>query len=284
MANTVYHYTPTSWINGTTPANATNLNHLETQALDVLSGLNPDLFTAFVYSGCVCTKDGTIANQLDIAAGRAYVTQTDGTLALIVVIADNTHTTVTPSTTYHLYLQPDGTWYWSTSNAPQANSLAMCSVTTDGSGNINVVTDLRQLITTFLPNAAGGVFPGKVAQVLRDLVTLTSEQTVLSYTPTANGFYRVNANIVVNDSTPPSTVTLRVTYNDPTYGASTSDFATWVSGTALTALSAASIANSAWAIVPQSFYATTSAPITVRYTNSKATPNDLVDAVIERLA
>lgn len=196
MANTVYHYAPTSWVNGTTPANATNMNHIETGPLDALSGFNPDFFSEYVHSGIVCTKDGTNANQLDIASGRAYVTQTDGTSALIVVASDNTHTTVTPSTTYHLYLQPDGTWYWSTSNTPQANSLAICSVTTDGSGNINVVTDLRTLLTTVQPGATALSIPGIVAVPPEFHITTTTLQNPLySFSVPAAGVYRVSGTL-----------------------------------------------------------------------------------------
>lgn len=164
MPNTVHGpYSPTSWVNGTTALNATHMANLETEAGVALASFNPDLFTPFVESGITCIKDGVTANQLDIASGEAYVKMTDGTLARIDVVSDNTHTTVTPSTTYHLYLQPDGTWYWSTSNSPQANSLAICNVATDGSGNISTVTDLRTLNTTLLPNMAGDpILPGMI--------------------------------------------------------------------------------------------------------------------------
>lgn len=154
MTNTVFGpYAKTVWTNGATPISATNMNHLETQASAALNGVNPDLLSAFILSGVTCAKDGVIANQLDIAAGRAYITLSDGTRGLIIVGADNTHTTSAISSTYHLYLQPDGTWYWSTSNSPATNSLAICTVTTDTSGNIATVTDNRILTTSMLNSA-----------------------------------------------------------------------------------------------------------------------------------
>jgi hypothetical protein len=158
MTNTVYGpYSATSWIDNVTAGNHTTLNNLETQASIATHGFGPDLLTPFVLSGITCTKDGTTATQLDIASGRAYVKLSDNTVGLIVVGADNTHVTATPSSTYHLYLQPDGTWYWSTSNSPAANSLHICDVPTDGSGNISSVTDQRTLNTSLLSGAAGDV-------------------------------------------------------------------------------------------------------------------------------
>lgn len=155
-------YTPTTWVFSTTMGTYTRLNNLETQYTEATNSFEQDLLTPFVYSGMVCTKDGTIANQLDITAGLAFPMQADNTLRRRGTLA-TTKTTATPSTTYYLYLQPDGTWYWSTSNSPAANSLAICQVTTDGSGNINAggVTDKRVTTTTLLASMVGSVnFPG----------------------------------------------------------------------------------------------------------------------------
>ena len=155
-------YTPTTWTNGTTPVNATNMNHLETAYSEAINSFEQDLFSAFVLSGLAASKDGTLANQLDVTAGVAFLLQSDSTLRRRAPAA-STQTTATPSTTYYLYLQPDGTWYWSTSNSPAANSLAICQVTTDASGNISAVTDKRSRNTTLLPGMAGGLtFPGNL--------------------------------------------------------------------------------------------------------------------------
>ena len=123
-----------------------NANNDETQSAVALHGFNGDLLTAFVLSGVTCTKDGVNANQLDIASGEAYLIQSDGTLARCDVGADNTHITSGASVTWHLYLQPDGSWYWNTANTPAANSLFIAQVVTDASGNIAAVTDERTLI------------------------------------------------------------------------------------------------------------------------------------------
>lgn len=161
MANTAYGpYNPTTWVNGVTAANQTNLNNLESQSKIALHGFNGDLFTPFVLSGVGCTKDGSVVNQLDVASGRAYVAMSDGTLGLIVV-GSTTFTTSTPSTTYYLDLNPDGTWSWGTAHSGVTNHLTICSVTTDGSGNISAVTDARTLNTTILSGMAGSIsFPG----------------------------------------------------------------------------------------------------------------------------
>jgi hypothetical protein len=147
-------YNPTTWVNGTTALSQTHMNNIETQFSSSLESFNPDLFSAFVLYGFTAVKDGSTANQLDVAAGVAYLLQTDGTLGRV-SLTSSTQTTSTINTTYHLYLQPDATWYWSTGPGPETNSLNICSVTTDGSGNILVVTDFRTKLAQLLPNIMG---------------------------------------------------------------------------------------------------------------------------------
>ena len=301
MANTVYHYAPTNWVNGTTPANATNLNHLETQAIDVLSGINPDLFTAFVLSGITCTKDGTNANQLDIASGRAYVTQTDGTLALIVVAADNTHTTSALSSTYHLYLQPDGTWYWNTANAPAANSLFIAQVTTDASGNILAVTDERTLISVLLSGAAGGAglpkvaqvagqatagsfgMPMIVAQVSRVHVTATTVQTILTYNIPVNGLYEASAGFFYGNPTQEN-VKFFWTFTDSSgIAGAINNFYLPGAGVLGGGTPVGGGSNQDFNLVGGSFHANVGT-LTVTYQDPGGTPNDTVSFQLRRLA
>lgn len=137
-------FTPINVVNGSTPANATWGNLVQTQYTEAISSLNQDLFVAFVLSGLIAHKDSVTANKLDVAAGVAYVLQTDSTTRRRAPVASS-QTTAALSSTYYLYLQPDGTWYWATTNTPAANSLFIAQVTTDGSGNISTVTDKRTL-------------------------------------------------------------------------------------------------------------------------------------------
>lgn len=147
-------YTSTSWVDGSTALNQSHLNNLETQYTEATNSFEQDLFTGFVFSGLVATKDGTVANKLDVTAGVAFLKQTDNTLRRRAPASSN-QTTATPSTTYYLDLNPDGTWSWATSHTGQANYLPICQVTTDGSGNILAVTDERLLNATFLNGMAG---------------------------------------------------------------------------------------------------------------------------------
>jgi hypothetical protein len=146
-------YTATAWTNGVTPLNQTNLNNLETQYTEAVLSHNPDLFTSgFFLSGFAAT--GTVGTTtVNVAAGTAYLLQADGTTRQRKQNA-TTQTTSTPSTTYHLYLQPDNTFYWSTSNSPATNSLAIANVTTNVSGQIATITDLRPTAMILL---AGGI-------------------------------------------------------------------------------------------------------------------------------
>lgn len=150
-------YTATTWVDGTTAGNHTTMNNLETQYTQAITSFEQDLWTPFVLSGLVCTKDGSVATQLDVTAGIAFLKQSaDNSLQRRAPGATN-FTTSTPSTTYFLYLQADGSWYWSTTNGPAPNSLHICNVVTDGSGNISTVQDFRVTVTSLLSGAAGQV-------------------------------------------------------------------------------------------------------------------------------
>lgn len=102
------------------------------------------------------TNGTTATTQVDIASGSAYLVVSDGTLARCTVTG-TTETTATISSTYNLYLQPDGTFYWNTLNTPAANSLYIATVTTDGSGNAVKVTDKRTLGISQFSGADGGL-------------------------------------------------------------------------------------------------------------------------------
>ena len=375
MANTVSGpYVRTVWVDGTTAVTQTRQNNLETQASVALNGFNGDLLSAFVLSGITCTKDGTVANQLDIAAGRAYITMSDGTRGLIVVAADNTHTTSALSSAYHLYLQPDGTWYWSTSNSPAANSLAIATVTTDASGNILAVTDTRVTNSTLLSGAAGAVavphdlfigglggareswnsfdanalalvtpwagvanghtfhswdgsaahtplavgavsggaatvighsggfqwisgqgtagsfgVPVIVAQAVNVHVTATTQQTILSFTPTATGLYRITPYVYLNNGTSGQKLLLETGFQDPV--SNTLEFV-WHSAVAdsthVYVLSGgfmtATVGDGYIVVHPAMVYAQSGTAITVSYQDLGGTPSDYVSAVIERLS
>lgn len=324
MANTVHGpYTPTSWISGSTALSTPNLNHLESQDGVALASFNPDLIgSGFVYNGVTCAKDGTIANQLDVALGEAYLKQSDGTLARCDVAA-TTFTTVTISTTYHLYLQPDGSWYWNTANSPATNSLAICSATTDGSGNILVVTDLRPLTIAMLPNAVGSVsfpagivftgglsVPGAlsvagaltslggqasagsfgapviVAQAINTHVTATTLQTILNATAPATGVYSLSAMVSVQNAGT-RTITLSPVYTDANTNALAGGYFFYPGGLAspilLNGWTGAS-ANQSIPTMPQTFYAKTGTAIQLVYQDSTGTPNDFVTGILTRLA
>lgn len=145
-------YTPTHWVSGSTPCDAPELNNLEQQYLEATNSFEQDLFatSGFVWSGLVPTPTSG-APYLTVTKGVAYVPQSDGTLRRR-VLAQSTQTTSLASTTYYLFLNSDGTWTWGTTSTGPTNSLAICSVTTDGSGNISSVTDKRPLLAPLLGN------------------------------------------------------------------------------------------------------------------------------------
>lgn len=149
-------YTPTSWVSGTTPVDAPEMNNVETQYTEATLSLEQDISTGgFVYSGLVCTKDGTTPSQLDVTAGIAFLRQPDGSLRRRTPSSTNFSVSGHPSTTMHLFLNVDGTFTWQTGSTGPTNSLALCNVTTDASPNIVTVTDVRPTTITLFGSAIG---------------------------------------------------------------------------------------------------------------------------------
>jgi len=113
------------------------------QSTNVLAA---DVFVSgFVLSGMNASKDLTIANQLNVAAGVCYVGQSDGTLHRFIVNTTS-FTTSLASSTYYLDFQPDGAYSWGTAHSAQFGYLPIAEVATDVNGNIATVADRRPLV------------------------------------------------------------------------------------------------------------------------------------------
>ena len=138
-----------------------NANNIEAMYLAAALLFGPDLLAPFVLSGGVCTKDGGNPKQLDVTQCVYYAKQATDSVAntiykrTVIASITNQFLTVTASTTYFLDYNPDGTTSWGTAHSAVANYVPICSVTTDGSGNINVVTDARPLNIQLFPSASG---------------------------------------------------------------------------------------------------------------------------------
>jgi len=284
MTNTVYGpYGKTTWT-GTTGINITRLNNGETQAQTALNGINPDLSGPFVLSGITCTKDGTTANQLDIASGTAYVTMSDGTVGKIAVGADTSHTTSAISSTYYLFLKNDGTWQWSTTSTGPTNSLPICQATTDGSGNISTVTDVRHT------GGSPGV-PIVVARVVDQHVTSTADALPINLSGVIQGLYRATVAGFYGNSTTGEKITVSVAYTSAHSGTPTMYFMTYgggvssvvgefLNGSQTTGMST----NTDFACAPIDFYVGAGGIIHFHYIDPAGTPNDYVTMLLTRLA
>ena len=101
-----------------------------------------------VISGGAATKNAGTANQLDITSIVAIQKDADGKLDRV-EIGSKSNTTSLPSTIYYLDLAPSAVDYsWDTEHAT-APYVPIATVTTDGSGNISVVTDVRPTAVSF---------------------------------------------------------------------------------------------------------------------------------------
>ncbi len=130
-------------------------NNWETQYDEATQSFERNLFPPFVLAGGVGTIHGGLPKQMDVTACTYYPVQvSDGTLRKRVVNATN-FTTVTASTTYFLDYNSDGTTSWATTHSTDPNYMAIASVTTDGSGNIAVITDARNTTINLFTAAVG---------------------------------------------------------------------------------------------------------------------------------
>ncbi len=156
-------YTKTAWVNGTTAVSQANLNNLETQYDEATLSFGLDTLSAFVLLGGVGTIHGGLPKQMDVTQCIYYALQADFTYRRRVVNATN-FTTVTASATYFLDYNPDGSTSWATSHSGVTNYVPIASVTTDGSGNISVITDARPTSVNLFPSAIG--LPGFAGKVI----------------------------------------------------------------------------------------------------------------------
>lgn len=115
-----------------------------------------DLFgSSFIVSGLTVTKYA--ANEINVSAGTAYMKQADATVRQE-SITTTTLTTTSPSATYYLDLNPDGTWSFTTGHSSVSGYLNIATVTTDSSGNVNVITQNNDSYkVTVLGGAVGPV-------------------------------------------------------------------------------------------------------------------------------
>ena len=283
MANTVHGpYTTTSW-SGSTGINITRLDNLETSANIGVHSLNPNLSGPYVHSGIACAKDGTVANQLDIASGVAFVTASDGTTIQIDVAADNTHTTSTPSTTYYLFLLNTGAWQWGTTATGPTNSLPICQVATDGSGNISSVTDVRHI-------GGGPGQPYTISRQLGQVVTVTTDQIFPAggILAPVRGLYRFSLHFAYRNATPQKVVAF-AKYVDPAITTTQANFVLVYpssnAGQVLNGSQASTIGNNQSCVcVPIEAWCEAGQFIAVHFQDGGGTPNDVINVLIQRIA
>ena len=284
MANTLHGpFSPINVVNGVTPANATWGNLVQTQAGIALNGLNGDFWSSFILSGCTPTKDGTVANQLDIASGIAYLRMTDNSVARCDVAA-TTFTTSTPSTTYYLDLNPDGSWSWGTTHSGVANHQLIAQCTTDGSGNISAVTDNRG------PGGHPGV-PYVVGRSGKQVYGSTSQQfpLIIPAAP-AEGLYRANLFFSTKNPTGGSKFICYCAFQDSFTGSSTIVYfeqqsgGTGNAGQFLTGSQTNGVgSNQAVVCTPMYFESDAGQQITISTRDPSGTPNYAVWCSVERI-
>ena len=116
--------------------------------------------------------------------------------------------------------------------------------------------------------------PMIVAQVIRTHIVSTGQQTILTYTPTATGYYQVTGYVSFSNGTYPQTIVATVSWHDPDRG---SQSINWFS----TSPGAAALINAPGGGTGE-FWADTGASIVVKYNDPGGTPNDYCTFLIRR--
>jgi hypothetical protein len=114
-------------------------------------------------------------------------------------------------------------------------------------------------------------------------ITSTALQTLLSYTPPQNGWFRANLTCFVQNGGAP-TVSAFLNYTSQLSGNARSHPFQVMSATAAVVLNAVGGNNTVFAGLPMYFHAQAGGAITITYRDSTNTPNDSVTATLEQLA
>src|SRR5258706_3380997 len=148
-------FTKQTMNNGGAPGiDAGFLNTIQTQYDVATNSIEQHLLKPFVLFGGQGTIHGGLTKQMDVSQCIYFPQQTDNTLRARLVNA-TFFTTVTASTTYFLDYNPDGTTSFATTHSGVANFVPIASITTDGSGNIAVITDVRPTAVNLFPAFVG---------------------------------------------------------------------------------------------------------------------------------
>lgn len=153
--------------------------------------------------------------------------------------------------------------------------------TSDGSGNLTANT-----LASLGGQATVGSFgaPPFVAQAVGVTVTVTTLQTILTYTPAVSGRYRVSGSFYMGNSAN-ELITFGLTLTQLNGGGIGGQHFILPGGTTSLDGSATTVGHGLeWSIVAYIYSAANTGPITVTYRDPAGTPNDVVNVFIERVA
>lgn len=135
--------------------------------------------------------------------------------------------------------------------------------------------------------AGQGVPPIRAALEPPTTVAVTTQQTVLTFTPAANGLYMAMMRFRMNNGTSPQAITAAVSYTDPDANNTPSDPFAFVSGSSGAYLVAAGVTNFANGVYigqPVFVRAKASTAISLIYRDPAGTPADQVSGAIVQIA
>ncbi|HLZ21122.1 MAG TPA: hypothetical protein VKQ30_03235 [Ktedonobacterales bacterium] len=127
--------------------------------------------------------------------------------------------------------------------------------------------------------------PVQVAATIRQHITATTLTTVLTYTPSVTGVFRLSGYLFVNNGTSPNVLTFRVNFYDPDQGGAANENLWTINGSVSQAFNGTtSFGNGRYTLVSYTFPAAANQPITVSYQDPTNTPSDFVTVMLEQLA
>lgn len=142
---------------------------------------------------------------------------------------------------------------------------------------------IREALTSLGGQASVGSFgaPVIVAQALNQHVTATTVQTIVNFTPSVTGLYRISGYVTLNNGTSGQLVQCQAVWTDAnTVLGFTGFFSS--NGTPLSGSN--SFLNAGLSLSPLVVYASAGHPISLTYQDPANTPSDFISALIERLA
>ena len=153
------------------------------------------------------------------------------------------------------------------------------------SGRILQVNGATLATTGIAPSVSWGV-AGIVGFIVSQLVTATTQQTIVSFNTTGGGdtTYRISGHVILNNGVSGNSISFKVSYTNSSGTAITHSLPLLAPAGVTVASGTNSFSNATFPALVTPITAKTGTTITITYQDPTNTPNDLVTAILEELS